>query len=117
LKPPKGQGMIGGGPTVLSRAPILAFCLGYRDVHLFGADSSYGGEQHHVYDAPRDPPLTVELDGTRYESCAVCVHQAAYFQQIAHFFQQRVANFEIHGRGLGPAMLKAKMHTLEEFAA
>ena len=117
LKPPNRQGMIGGGPTVLSRAPMLAFCLGYSDVHLFGADSSYEGERHHVYDAPRDPAVAVELDGVTYDSCAVFVHQAAYFQQISHFFQHHGAMFEIHGRGLGPAILKAKMHGMEDFAA
>lgn len=115
-KLPEGHGTIGGGPTVLTRAPMLAYCLGYRDVHLFGADSSYEGEAHHIYDAPKDPLVRVELDGTIYDSCGVFVHQVAYFQQILHWFTTHGATFEIHGRGLGPAILKATMHQLEEFA-
>lgn len=109
------EGAIGGGPTVLTRAPMLAYCLGYRDVHLFGADSSYEGDLHHIYDAPRDPLVRVELDGQLYDSCGVFVHQVAYFQQIFHWFQSHGANFEIHGRGLGPAILRATMHQVEEF--
>lgn len=111
---PKGHGTIGGGPTVLTRAPMLAFCLGYRDVHLFGADSSYEGERHHIYDAPRDELMRVELDGTIYDSCGVFVHQVAYFQQILHWYQSHGATFEIHGRGLGPAILRATMHQIED---
>lgn len=115
VKPPKGQGMIGGGPTVMSRAPMLAFCLGYRDVHLFGADSSYEGERHHVYEnAERENGVRVELDGVIYETSPVFMHQVAYFQQIQHFFIARGAIFEIHGRGLGPAILQARIHTMEE---
>lgn len=112
---PEGHGSIGGGPTVLTRAPMLAFCMGYRDVHLFGADSSYEGERHHIYDAPRDPLVRVELDGEIYDSCGVFVHQVAYFQQILHWYQTHNATFEIHGRGLGPAILRATMHKIEEF--
>jgi hypothetical protein len=115
VKPPKGQGMVGGGPTVMSRAPMLAFCVGYRDVHLFGADSSYEGDRHHVYeDAERENDVRVELDGLVYDTSPVFVHQVAYFQQIHHFFVTRDASFTIHGRGLGPAMMNARMHTMEE---
>lgn len=115
LNVPKGHGTIGGGPTVLTRAPMLAFCLGYRDVHLFGADSSYEGERHHIYDAPCDPLVRVELDKVIYDSCSVFVHQVAYFQQILHWYQRHGATFEIHGRGLGPAILRATMHKVEDF--
>jgi hypothetical protein len=109
-----GKAVIGGGPTVLTRAPQLAYRLGYRDVHLFGADSSYEFGIHHIYDAPMDPILRVSLDDIIYETSGVFLHQVAYFQQILHWFQSKGANFEIHGRGLGPAILKAKMHTTEE---
>lgn len=118
VKPPKGQGMIGGGPTVMTRAPMLAFCVGYRDVQLFGADSSYEGERHHVYeDAEREEDVRVELDGVIYNTSPVFVHQVAYFQQIHHFFASRGASFQIHGRGLGRGMMSAQVHTMEEAVA
>lgn len=41
---PKGSMIIGGGSTVMTRAPFLAHCLGYRDITLFGADSSFDVE-------------------------------------------------------------------------
>lgn len=108
------KAVIGGGPTVLTRAPQLGYRLGFRDVHLFGADSSYERGIHHIYDAPMDPLVRVSLDDEIYETSGVFLHQVAYFQQIWHWFDSKGANFEIHGRGLGPAILKAKMHTDEE---
>lgn len=108
------KAVIGGGPTVLTRAPQLAFNRGYRDVHLYGADSSYENGIHHIYDTPMDPVIRVSLDDTIYETSGVFLHQVAYFQQILHWFNSKGANFEIHGRGLGPDMLKAKIHTEEE---
>jgi hypothetical protein len=112
---PKGEGQIGGGPTILTRVPMLAFAMGHRDVHMFGADSSYEGDQHHIYDAPKDPLVRVALDNVIYDSCGVFVHQVAYFQQILHWYQTHEAIFEIHGRGLGPAILRATMHQVEDF--
>lgn len=105
-----GRAVIGGGPTVLTRAPQLAYRYGYRDVNLYGADSSYEGDAHHVYDAPRDPTVRVQLEGVVYESCGVFLHQVAYFQQIFHWFNSKGAKFSIHGRGLGPAILRAPIH-------
>lgn len=103
-------GVIGGGPTVLTRAPQLGYRLGYRDIHLFGADSSYERGIHHIYEAPMDPLVRVELDGEVYDTSGVFVHQVAYFQQMLHWFGTKGVNFEIHGRGLGPAMMKAPIH-------
>jgi len=122
-KPPRGQGAVGGGPTILSRAPMLAYCLGYRDVTLFGADSSYRGMEEHSYNVDYAPGIQMDermlfqLDDMIYETCLVFVHQAAYFQAIHHWYTTRGARFKIAGYGLGPAMLKAKMHSVEELTA
>lgn len=120
VPPPEGEGVVGGGPTVLTRAPMLAYCLGYRDVHLFGADSSYDDGVEHCYDVTYGDGVTLDehmpvlLDGKIYISSIVHLHQVAYFQRIHDWYSTRGARFEIHGRGLGPAMLKAPMHTIQE---
>jgi len=122
-KPPKGQGWVGGGPTVLTRAPLVAYCLGWRDVHLFGADSSFETKETHAYPmqlaegVTPDEGINVLLDGVLYSTSVLYVHQTAYFQAIHAWFVERGARFAIHGRGLGPAILKAKLHQLEEIAA
>jgi hypothetical protein len=119
LEYPKGHGVVGGGPTIMTRAPMLAYCLGYRDVHLFGADSSYSGGCSHAYPGMPVPKklINVRLDGVIYVTEAELLHQAAYFQAIQEFYQTRGARFAVHGEGLGPAMLKATMHDPDELVA
>jgi hypothetical protein len=43
---PEGAGMIGGGTTSVTRAPYLALVEGWRDIVLFGCDSSYQGGEY-----------------------------------------------------------------------
>lgn len=38
---PVGQYVVGGGTTALTRAPFLAQMMGWRDITLYGADSSF----------------------------------------------------------------------------
>ena len=115
LLPPKGQGWIPGGPTVMTRAPVLAHALGYRDVHLYGVDSSNEGNRHHVYStAEGEDEVAVELDGVIYRTGLVYVHQVAFLQFILAYFNSQGSKFTVHGRGLGPAMMKAHIHSREE---
>jgi hypothetical protein len=41
IKVPKGQMIVGGGTSSITRSPFLAHMLGYRDMTVFGADSSF----------------------------------------------------------------------------
>lgn len=38
---PKGEWVVGGGTTALTRVPYLGAMLGWRDIKMYGADSSY----------------------------------------------------------------------------
>jgi hypothetical protein len=46
IKQPFGAVPVHGGSTMLSRAPNLAYVLGFRDVHVFGGDSSFTHKTH-----------------------------------------------------------------------
>jgi hypothetical protein len=53
VKLPSDAHLIYGGSTCLGRAPNLAYALGFRDVHIFGGDSSYTHKQYvHGDDLP-----------------------------------------------------------------
>lgn len=41
---PNGVVLVPGGTTCLTRAPFLAHIMGYRDITIFGGDSSFDGE-------------------------------------------------------------------------
>ena len=40
--------MVNGGSAGVTRAMFLVNCLGYTDQHIFGADSSYTGDDTHI---------------------------------------------------------------------
>lgn len=44
-----GQWVIGGGTTAVTRAPYLALLQGFRDITLFGVDSSYRSGDPYCY--------------------------------------------------------------------
>lgn len=46
---PQGSQMVGGGTTCLTRAPWLAHMLGWRDITVFGGDSSFAEDSSYCY--------------------------------------------------------------------
>jgi hypothetical protein len=44
-----GTYLVPGGTTALTRTPALAKMMGWRDVTIYGADSSYDGEERYAY--------------------------------------------------------------------
>lgn len=83
---PFGAVPIYGGSTCLGRAPNLAYHLGYRDVHIFGCDSSFTSGKNHVYDDKGLPPGTfpVEMGGKLF------LTTRQMFQQACDFAEQMV---------------------------
>lgn len=85
VKFPFGAVPIFGGSTCLGRAPNLAYHLGYREVHIFGCDSSYRGESH-VYGAQdkQEGWFPVDMGGE------VFMTSRQMFQQACDFAEQMV---------------------------
>lgn len=72
-----------GGSTCLGRAPNLAYLLGYREVHIFGCDSSFT-EKSHVYGAERDLPggsFPIELGPRTFITTRQMLQQACDFTE------------------------------------
>ena len=53
--------MLQGGTTAVTRGMYLAFALGYKDLHLFGADSCYTDGATHVEGASKVPEGLVNV--------------------------------------------------------
>ena len=49
MKFPGGLWIVNGGTTGLTRTPFLARMLGYRDITIFGADSSFDEDSRYCY--------------------------------------------------------------------
>src|SRR5262249_14241121 len=50
VKWPGGLWMVGGGTTTITRAPFLARLLGWRDLTIYGADSSFEDNDRYAYE-------------------------------------------------------------------
>jgi len=106
-----------GGPSAISRAPLIAAVLGYQDVTIFGADSCYLGKTTHVYGASSPavsadiPPdaIRVRCDGEEWLSILGLVGQAEYLAELIDAINtQTKIRVRIVGRNLASAMLNAK---------
>lgn len=83
VKFPSGAIPIFGGSTCLGRAPNLAYVLGYRDVHIFGGDSSFK-DKSHVYGESGEVPAGIflfECNGKLFITTRQMLQQACEFTE------------------------------------
>jgi hypothetical protein len=109
MKYPEGAGMIGGGTTALTRAPYLGLLQGWRDITLFGADSSYaGGEYCYEWGSYStdiaQPKIWVEVGGNHYETEVGLMKQVS---QMGVIMQKFNGMLKVKCGGLMDAFLKA----------
>lgn len=101
--------MIGGGSTVGLSAMVLAYVLGYREIHLYGYDSSVSDGSHHAYNQPQnDGDIIVDVDagGKRFRAAAWMVQQAQEFVPLAQWLMEEGCTITVHGEGLLPHMAR-----------
>jgi glycosyltransferase involved in cell wall biosynthesis/uncharacterized Rossmann fold enzyme len=96
--------LISSGTTVGLAAMAVAYCLGYRALHLHGMDSSYSDE-HHAYEQPEndaDAVLDVVVNGQRFKAAPWMVKQAQQFQTLATELANDDVVITVAGYGLLP---------------
>lgn len=101
--------LIGGGTTVGMNALALAVARGYRQIHLYGFDSSFRGSAHHAYpQALNDKDVRSDvLYGERHYVCAPwMVGQAQEFMEMAPRYESDGVTITVHGEGLLPDIAK-----------
>lgn len=105
-----GNGLlVCGGPSVVTRAPYLLYMMGFRELHIYGADSSISGLQSHVYEnglLAKDR-LAVRAGNEVFISTAALVLQAEYLWTLKTEMPDDL-NMEVHGYGLAKAIIDAK---------
>ena len=103
--------LIGGGTTVGLQAMSIAFCMGYRSIHLYGFDSSYSlaGEGHAYAQTANaeDPRESYWVSGKEYIAAPWMARQAMEFQTAAQQLAEEDTIIQVHGHGLLPAIAKA----------
>lgn len=101
---PEAKGpFIGGGTTVGTRAIGLCYMLGYRQIHVYGLDSSYDGADGHAY-AQSDymTMLDVTFQNKKYRTPPQLLAQAQEFQNLLPEILGQGVELHIHGEGLIP---------------
>lgn len=90
--------IIGGGSGAVTRAPFLAYCLGFREIHLFGGDSSFT-ESSHVDRAEHGRVIDVTCGERTFKCHAWMAAQAKELPKICRTIPAQIV---VHGDGLLP---------------
>lgn len=99
-----------GGTSVGIRALHLVTVLGFREIHLYGYDSSYEGHEAHSYRQPENDQenvYTATVNGQDFHASAWMIRQADDFQYVAALLVKSGVSVHVHGRGLLPTIAQA----------
>lgn len=95
--------MVNGGSAAVTRCMMLAPFLGYDEVHLFGADSSYASGDTHIRKSTTDEKWMPLRVGARSFWCAPWMaQQAEDFKIVAPQLRDAQVRLVAHGDGLIP---------------
>jgi len=98
-----GYTIIGGESTVGICALCIAYAMGYRDLHIFGYDSSHRGGKSHGYEQPQNammPTMPIEWGGKEFTVSIAMKYQAEKFQVYAIALKNAGCNISLYGDGL-----------------
>lgn len=93
-----------GGRTGATRGPFLAGAMGYRNLHLFGADASYSAETHIGGSVREEKEVLSSFEGEVYRTTFWMMDQAESW--VTFVLPELVPTgmwFTVHGDGLLPA--------------
>jgi hypothetical protein len=100
--------IVEGAGTVGSRAPLLAWMLGFRDLHLYGYDSCIIDTKHHAYTQDLNDYNSIEMvnvGGREFFCQGWMVDQVWGFLNVikhrGHLFR-----LQVHGDGLLAYLMK-----------
>jgi uncharacterized Rossmann fold enzyme len=101
--------LIGGGTTSGLVAISMAYALGYREIHLYGYDSSDADDgQAHAYPQDENDPekrrIKVICAGRHFRSSYAMYVQAQKFEKLARLLADADAILFVHGDGLLPTI-------------
>jgi hypothetical protein len=115
---PDGKLIVSGGTTIGMKALAGAYACGYREIHLFGYDSSYRDDTHHAYPMPMndgETVLTVDAAGRTFRAAPWMINQCKNFGVLAPLLQAQGVALHIHGDGMLP-WIATSGHRLEAAA-
>lgn len=116
MKPSVPYTIVQGAGSGGAKAFAVGWCLGYRDIHMFGFDSCFVGDEHHAYKQPFDDEnvhevKVVEMSGRQWKTTPWMWEQAVNF--CKHAWQFGDVKITFHGDGMLPHLWRTKMEEKE----
>lgn len=105
----KMEPMVGGGSASVTRAMFLAQAIGYKVMHLWGADSSYvrGETDTHIGKSTTEERyMQIGCAGRIFDTTAWMASQAEDFKVLVPSLQRIGIKVVVHGDGLIPHIAK-----------
>jgi len=99
----KGYTLVGGGTTVGMKALCGAYALGFRNIHIFGMDSSFDETDHHAYSQPendRDARIDVNVEGRKFKAASWMIRQVEDFMGLSDELARMDCEIHVHCSGL-----------------
>ena len=109
---------IGGGSSVGLQSMSIAYAMGFRNIHLYGFDSSYLDGAGHAYAQTQndaDQPEEFMVGGKAFLAAPWMARQAIEFQTCAQQLADGDATVVVHGTGLLPTIAAQMAQPVPEF--
>jgi hypothetical protein len=93
--------MIVGGSAAITRAMILALPMGYREVHIYGGDSSFAAGDTHIRQSTTvERRMSVKCNGRVFEVAPWMTIQVEDLKSLAPLTKRLKIGLHFHGDGL-----------------
>lgn len=112
-----GYALIGGGASVGNSSMCVAYTLGFREIHVFGYDSSHKDDESHAYPQPMNdaiPCVQVKWGGKEFKASVAMKAQAEKFQMTSQALKQHGCELHVYGEGLLQTMYRTEAKNLTE---
>lgn len=95
--------MVIGGTAAITRSMVLAQTLGYTDIHLWGADSSFLASDTHIRQSTtHEKHAFVSIGGRTFETAPWMAQQLEDFKLLGPQLTAMGIRFHVHGDGALP---------------
>jgi uncharacterized Rossmann fold enzyme len=112
-----GYAILGGGGAVGNCATCVAYALGFRDLRIFGFDSSHKDSKSHAYEQPMNlliPTITTKWAGREFRSSIAMKAHAEKFMFTSNALKDAGCNITVYGDGLLQTMYNTPTENLTE---
>jgi len=99
-----------GGPTGITAGVFLAGAMGFRDLRIFGADSSYSDDTHVGGSVREEHEIMAAFEGEIYRTTMWMLHQAeSWVKFVVPHLVPTGMRFQVYGAGLLPSAHRSWM--------